>query len=189
MKSIVAPAIALASIVGLAVARQAWAELAPDEVAVIAMAASPQSRDLAEYYVAARGIPKSQILLLAGQPGESVSRVVWEQRMRPAIADWLVERKLDGKIRCFVTSWDVPLKIGKRDPNSEVVVVRKRNLAFARQNSVIEYGKAIQALRSLGPGGQPGSPPAYAPDVSLEQLAKGFDEAAKIGRAAGRERV
>ena len=35
----------------------ARAELTPDEVAVIAMAESDQSRRLAEYYAQARGIP------------------------------------------------------------------------------------------------------------------------------------
>jgi len=167
----------LSWVVGLAWAGETAAELAPDEVAVIAMAAGQESRAVAEYYVQARGIPESHVLLLPGQAGVSVSRAVWETQLRPAIRDWLVEQKLEGKIRCLVTCWDVPLKIGKQDPSSPEVQVRKDHLAYARQIHVNEYATAMRALGGLGSGEEPAAGPSYAPDTPLAELAKEFDAA------------
>jgi uncharacterized protein (TIGR03790 family) len=168
----------LACVLVLALTGAAWGELAPDEVAVIAMAASGESRRVAEHYVAARGIPESHVLLLAGEPGESVSRAEWEGEMRPAIRNWLAEAGRESKIRCLVTCWDVPLKIGKRDPNSPDMVARKEYLSNARKSYVAQYDGVIKALASLGPGAEPADRPAYDPDTRFEQLTKNFDEAA-----------
>ncbi|OHB86049.1 MAG: hypothetical protein A2V98_03025 [Planctomycetes bacterium RBG_16_64_12] len=162
----------------LVMAGAACGELAPDEVAVIAMAQSPESRQLAEYYVKARGIPEAHLLLLPGEPGDSIGRTVWEDEVRPAISAWLAEKGLQAKIRCFVTCWDVPLKIGQRDPNRPAVVARKAYLAEARQSCVAQFGGVLQAIESFGPGAKPSDRPAYEPDAPLEQLAKDFDEAA-----------
>ena len=85
-------------------ATPAWAELAPGEVAIVAMADSQESRDLAEYYAKARGIPLSHICLLQGKPGRTIPRTAWQEKVRPAILDWLKEKGLSTKIRCLVTS-------------------------------------------------------------------------------------
>ena len=161
----------------LAVADTAWGELAPDEVAVIAMKASPESRRVADYYVKARGIPESHVLLLAGQPGDSASRAVWEDEIRPAIRGWLAEQGRESKIRCLVTCWDVPLKIGRRDPNSPEMVARKEYLAEARESFAAKFDGIIKTLESLGPGAEPADRPAYEVDTPFEQLAKDFDAA------------
>ena len=47
------------------------AELRPDEIGVIAVSRSRQSRELAEYYCEQREIPKSQICLIDVAPGKS----------------------------------------------------------------------------------------------------------------------
>jgi len=161
----------------LAVADAAWGELAPDEVALIAMQASPESRRVAEYYVKARGVPESHVLLLAGQPGVSVRRATWEDEIRPAIRSWLAEEGLESKIRCLVTCWDVPLKIGKQDPNSPEIASRKEYLAEARQSLVAKVDETIKTVDSLGPGAEPADRPAYAVETPFEQLAKDFDAA------------
>jgi uncharacterized protein (TIGR03790 family) len=168
-----------AALVMLVAGNTARAELSPEEVAVIAMAKSLESCDVAEYYASARGIPASQVFRMPGEPGDSVSRKVWEEQMRPAIRNWLAENGLDSKIRCLVTCWDVPLKIGRRDPNSPVVVARKAYLAHARQKYVASFGEAIKSLDSLGPGAKPGDRPAYDPQTPLEQLSKDLQEASQ----------
>ncbi len=154
-------------------------ELAPDEVAVIAMSASRLSRDVAEYYADARGIPKSHILLLRGAPGVTISRAAWENQTRPAIRDWLEENGLKTKIRCLVTCWDVPLRIDRRSAGSPVAVARKEHLAGERQLHVAQFGRVMQALDSLGAGEKPAERPAYDPGAPLEQLAKDFEQATK----------
>jgi len=167
----------LSCVLVLAVADAAWGELAPDEVALIAMDASPESRRVAEYYVKARGVPESHVLLLAGQPGVSVGRAKWEDEIRPAIRGWLAEQGLESKVRCLVTCWDVPLKIGRWDPNSPEMVARKEYLAEARERFAAQFDDTIKMLDSLGPGAEPADRPAYEVDTPFEQLAKDFDAA------------
>lgn len=164
--------------VALGTASLAGAELRPEEVGVIAMAASRESREVAEYFVAARGIPESNVFLLPGQPGESVSRAVWEQEMRPAIGGWLAEDGRGTKIRCLVTCWDVPLRIGKRDPNSPVIVTRKAYLADARQRYLAKFADAMQLFQRLAEGAEPAGPYSYDPDTPLERIAEDFNTAA-----------
>jgi uncharacterized protein (TIGR03790 family) len=83
---------------------------------------------MAEYYADARGIPKSQICLIDCTAGETLSRDEWETKVRPAIRSWLVENRLDEKVRCLVTVWDVPLKIGAVDAAGPAMVSVRTNL-------------------------------------------------------------
>ena len=105
---------ALCWIVLAAAVVPARAELTSDQVAVIAMAESPESKELAAHYMKARNIPETQIVLLEGKPVDTMSRQTWETQIRPAIRKWLSEGGRDEKIRCLVTCWDVPLKIDRR---------------------------------------------------------------------------
>ena len=77
------------SLVLLAGVTEVRGELTPVEVGVIAMADDDESREVAAYYAKARGIPEANLLLLAGKPGTSVSRAVWEDEIRPTIRRWL----------------------------------------------------------------------------------------------------
>src|SRR4051812_46051210 len=76
------------------------AELTPEEIAIVAMRESPQSVELARYYMAARGIPEDHIFLLPGKPVEAVGRQEWETTVAPAIRRWLEESQLEDKVRC-----------------------------------------------------------------------------------------
>jgi hypothetical protein len=59
-------------------------------------------------------LPQSQICRLAIKPGDDLSRSDWEQKVRPEILEWLSKNGLEAKIRCLVTVWDMPLRIGGR---------------------------------------------------------------------------
>src|SRR5262249_9291063 len=95
--------LALAACALLTLVEPASAALEPDEIWCLAVRTSRQSRELAEYYAKARGVPRGQICLLDAKAGESMSRADWELRVRPAIRKWLATNELEGKIRCFVT--------------------------------------------------------------------------------------
>lgn len=129
----------------------AAAQLTPGEVAVIAMAESDQSRGLAEYYVKARDLPPSQIFLLEGKPAATMRRAAWQNQARPAIRAWLRDNGLEEKIRCFVTTWDVPLRIGKRGSDAPQVVARQEFLTRARANLIKALAEAVKRLASLAP--------------------------------------
>lgn len=149
----------------LSITATAAAQLTPDEVAVLAMANSGQSRRLAEYYAKARAVPESQILLLDGKPGETMSQAVWQNEVRPAIRAWLKAKGLETKIRCFVTVWDVPLRIGKRSGDAPEVVAREEFLAQSRAGLVENLAGLVQTLNGLVPGEK--SPDEELPDAEL----------------------
>ena len=147
------------------------AQLTPDEVAVVAMAQSAQSRSLAEYYAKSRGVPKSQILLLLGEPRAPINWAAWQSEIRPAIRAWLLENNLQEKIRCFVSSWDVPLRIGRRDTDAPEVLARSALLARSRAVLVEKLDEVIETLNSVGPvEKQPPVAPQY-------QIAQGVESA------------
>jgi uncharacterized protein (TIGR03790 family) len=153
----------------------ARAELLPDELAVVAMRDSPQSVELAEYYVRARGLPDDRICLLDGPPGADLSRVDWETTVRPAIRSWLVERGLSAKVRCFVTVWDVPLKIVRADPADPVRLAR---IAALNTERAARFDQLKQILFTTGRILAPdAADTAVNDDASVRDLAKLFQDA------------
>ncbi|MGE0607643.1 MAG: TIGR03790 family protein [Pirellulales bacterium] len=141
-----------------------------DEVAIVAMRDSPASQELAEYYAHAREIPASRIFLLDGQPAADLSRDDWAARVRPAIVKWLDENKLRGQVRCLVTTYDVPFKIG-----AAVATVdsqrRLEQLAAERESRrqklpmLLEQINSVQASEGT-PAGDPLPPEASARDMT-----------------------
>ncbi len=93
----------------------ARAELRPAEVAIIAVKGSRESQALAKYYAKQRNVPTSQICLINVPAGETLPCSDWQQRVRPAIRTWMKDNQLEDKIRCFVTVWEVPLRIAKAE--------------------------------------------------------------------------
>lgn len=161
------------------------AELTPEQVAVIAMADSPQSRELATYYMKARAIPESNLFLLSGKGGDTLDRAAWDAEVRPAIRQWLSEDGREDKIRCAVTCWDVPLTIGPRAADAPVVVQRTRYLSLARAARVEQVNRMIGVLESLGkPEATTPAAPANpsAADASLQDIATSFDTAMRSAR-------
>jgi uncharacterized protein (TIGR03790 family) len=127
----------------------AGAALQPEEIAILAVESSKESRELAEYYAGARGIPKEQICVLDIPAGETLSRDDWESRVRPAIRRWLSGKQLDDKIRCFVTTRDVPLKIGPIDAAHPVVTGLQKNFETQltlRQDQLKRLSSEIDAI-------------------------------------------
>jgi len=120
--------------------------LRPEEVAIIAVRDSATSREVAAYYAKSRGIPPSRICWIDVVPGKDLERDYWESSVRPAIRNWLLQQKLETKIRCLATVWDVPLKIGKRLGDTEHRVAFLRADRQLRAQQVSEQVGKIRAL-------------------------------------------
>ncbi len=163
-------------------AAPARAELTPPQIAIIAMAESAESQELATYYATARGVPTSQILLLEGKPAHTTSRRTWETKTRPAIRKWLTDHQLETKIHCFVTCWDVPLKIAKRDANAPEVLERKKFLTSAREIRVKQIDQLVALLESLGRGERPKPAAPTAADAPLGDLGARLEKAMATAR-------
>ena len=146
------------------------AALKPSEVGIIAVRASRKSRELAEYYAKARGIPETHICLIDVPPHRTLSRTDWDKRVRPAIRNWIAEQKLGTSLRCFVTVWDVPLKIGKADAQSPPVQARKDYLTAERRTRVLRLAKQIREIDSLLAGDKPRKAASLKSDTKLSEI-------------------
>ena len=154
----------------------AVASLAPREVAIVAMAESADSRRVAEYYARARGVPSENILFLEGKPVRELPRTEWETRVRPAIRRWLREPGREETIRCFVTTWDVPLRVGRRNPKSAEVVERTEHLTQMREMAVGTLGELLVRAGGIGSDDEP-PPPEWAPTIPREELTTAIESA------------
>jgi uncharacterized protein (TIGR03790 family) len=163
-------------------ASPAAAELRPDQVAILCARENRNSQAVAAYYAKVRGVPRENVLALTMPEGETISREDWQTQLRPAIQNWLSVGDRRIKIRCFVTVWDVPLKIEavKSDPEVGRLVAY---LSTERQQRVAQLDGFVKALHQLagvraGNGStSDGPPPTLAPDADLETIKGALDVA------------
>ncbi len=86
--------------------------LAPEEIVIVAARGSRESEGLARYYARVRGVPTKNLCLMDLPGSEVLPREAWEAGVRPEIRKWLMQNDPEQKIRCLLTVWGVPLKIG-----------------------------------------------------------------------------
>jgi len=89
--------------------------LEPQEILVIANRQIAVSEKIAEYYCEKRKIPKKNIIYLAlgYNPRDSISRDDYERYLALPIRREL-QRRFPGEIRCLVTTYGIPIKVGPR---------------------------------------------------------------------------
>ena len=89
--------------------------LEPDEILVIANRQISASEKIAKYYCEKRNIPTNNIIYLAlgNEPHEGISRDEYERSLALPIRREL-QRRFPGEIRCLVTTYGIPIKVGPR---------------------------------------------------------------------------
>jgi uncharacterized protein (TIGR03790 family) len=94
--------------------------LEPDEILVIANTDYAASTRLARYYCEKRGIPPGNVIpvSLGARLRDALSRTDYDNRLAGPIRRIFATRKDLGKIRCLVTTYGVPFKVGRRQPLS-----------------------------------------------------------------------
>ena len=147
--------------------------LKPDEVAIIAVRNSLESQEVAAYYARARGIPMSHICWIETEPNKDISRKHWEYHLRPTIRNWLVEQQLANQIRCLVTVWDVPYKIGKR---SEYIARHQAFLLADRRHRVRQCREAIIGWQAIGANTGRDDTNAVTEALTVEELGQAFQQ-------------
>ncbi len=83
----------------------------PENVLVVMNAKSPESKQIAEYYINKRAIPASNLCKISTTPVEEIDRRIYDTEVSAAIRSCLTARKLTEKILYIVTTLGVPLKI------------------------------------------------------------------------------
>lgn len=85
--------------------------LTPQEVLVVANGDSPQSLSLARTYMELRGIPRENGLTINTSTDYNISRENYEKQIRLPIKKYLLEHKLNNRIRCICLIYGVPVRI------------------------------------------------------------------------------
>lgn len=120
----------------------ASAQLQPTQIAILANQGSPQSQELAKYYAQKRGVPAKNICVVNIPEGEVLKRADWD-KVRSSIRRWISENRLPNTLRCFVTTWDVPLKIDKLATPGVATRRRTRLLKLERERRMERMVKFI----------------------------------------------
>ncbi len=92
-------------------AASAAAELKPEEVLVVGNAAVPDSVELTRYYAKARGLPKSNVVLVKTSPKDVIGWEDYQSQLRRPIAAWMKRQKIHNRIRAVCLMWGVPVRI------------------------------------------------------------------------------
>ena len=97
--------------------------LESDEILLIANKDVTESMLLAQYYCKQRGVPDKNILALplGTDLKDSISRINYEKQLVGPIRKFIFNKQLIGKIKCLLTIYGVPFKVGGRGilPNQE----------------------------------------------------------------------
>lgn len=90
--------------------------LEPNEILVIANKDIASSGQIARYYCERRNVPAKNILSLSlgATLNDTISRDNYEKRLAEPIRRELRTTRLPGKIRCLLTTYGVPIKVGPR---------------------------------------------------------------------------
>src|SRR5262245_41105057 len=107
---------ALPALLLLAFASPALA-LEPKDVWLVVNKNVPESRQVADHYIAKRGVPKEQVVELDLPKGEDISRADYDTKLAGPLREALKDKKDDVKV--LVTTYGVPLRVGPQLPNEE----------------------------------------------------------------------
>jgi len=92
--------------------------LEPNEILIIANKDLPESLAIAQYYCAKRTVPSGNILALplGANLNDTISRTAYEKQLVDPIRQKLLSDEFLGRIKCLLTVYGVPIKVGKAKP-------------------------------------------------------------------------
>lgn len=103
------------SLLALLVTAAPTLALEPAEVVVVANKNVPASKDVAAHYVARRKLPPGNVVELDLPAGEDISRADYDARLAGPLREALKDRK--DKVKCLLTVYGVPLRVGGKTPS------------------------------------------------------------------------
>jgi len=132
-------------IVGL-IATPAYA-LSPDELALVVNNRVPAGKRLAEYYAQVRGVPAGRIIEIDVGGSEQIEMQQYDAEVVPAIRSFLRENGLESKVKCLVTFWGVPIRIGpkRRLPGEAQELAKLEKVHDETMARVAQAVKSIEA--------------------------------------------
>jgi len=83
--------------------------LEPKDVWLVVNKSVPESRQVADHYIAKRGVPKGNVVELDLPKGEDISRADYDTKLAGPLRDALKEQK--EQVKVLVTTYGVPLPL------------------------------------------------------------------------------
>lgn len=143
--------------------------LEPNEILVVANRDHAASIRLARYYCEKRGVPSGHVIpvSLGTSLRDSISRADYEKRLAGPIRRIFATRKDLEHIRCLVTTYGVPFRVGRRDPLDGFDAQLKQLRDLQQQEK--------DAVAALERKGQANSPAWQQRQVRLAQVQVDMD--------------
>jgi uncharacterized protein (TIGR03790 family) len=91
--------------------------LEPKDVWLVVNKNVPESRQVADHYIAKRGVPKANVVELDLPKGEDISRADYDAKLAGPLRDALKDQK--DKVKVLVTTYGVPLRAGQQLPDED----------------------------------------------------------------------
>ncbi|MBA4190860.1 MAG: hypothetical protein C0467_22970 [Planctomycetaceae bacterium] len=104
------------SLTFLAMSSTAFA-LEPANIWIVVNKNVPESRQVADHYIAKRGVPKTNVIELDLPKGEDISRGDYDTKLAEPIRMALTDKKDAAKV--LLTTYGVPLRVGGQPPSAE----------------------------------------------------------------------
>lgn len=98
--------------------------LEPADVVVVCNKAVPESRAVAEHYLAKRKVPKENLIELDLPAGEDISRADYEAKLAGPLRAALKDRK--DRVKALLTVYGVPLRVGAKVPTEAEAAEAKK---------------------------------------------------------------
>ena len=89
----------------------------PKDVWLVVNKNVPESRQVADHYIAKRGVPKGNVVELDLPKGEDISRADYDTKLAGPLRDALKEQK--EQVKVLVTTYGVPLRVGPQLPDAD----------------------------------------------------------------------
>ncbi len=159
----------IAMILLVAVPFSAAAALEPGGILVIANSDNAASMRLAHYYCQKRQVPAENIFAvsLGAEVRDTISRADYEKWLAEPIRKKLLDLQFAGKIRCLLTTYGVPYRVGGRGPLKSLEVKLRELTDLANQQRT--------RLKQLEQNGLANSPEHERASLNLAQIQLDID--------------
>ena len=139
--------------------------LTADELVLIVNGNIPSSVKSAEFYAQARQVPAGRIIKLNLPAGEEIPFAKYEEEVIPTVRGFLRDNGLEQKVKCAVTFFGVPFRIGSKQLSPEEAAeaaTLKVELAEVAKKSLPLVQETEKAAAELDP--------AFAPHVGEDPV-------------------
>lgn len=149
--------------------------LKPDELLLVYNRDDSDSKELAEYYAKARGVPADRLLAVRAQPREEeVSREHFERFIRTPIRAHLQSQPYGPRIRCIVLFYGLPIRVGAKK-GSAVEQHLAEQWRKELQGGISKLNEVTDAMSAIASQPAPASAPAKADEQNLGAAAARYE--------------